>query len=85
MVYLVMETLDVLLHGVNKLCLVLLNSTTNLRSNEEGIELREYSEHFVRIARRSKPVSQPRDDLVLNSSNTFVVCVLSSNPDLAPL
>ena len=80
-----MKTFDVLLYGVDKLCLVLLNSTTDLRSDEESIELREDSEHFVCIARRSKPVSQSRNDLVLNSSNAFVVCILSSDPDFATL
>lgn len=85
MTNLVMQTFDIFLDGINELSLVFLDCATNLRSNEESIELREDSEHFIRIARCSKSVSQSRNDLVFDSRNTFVVCVLRSDPDLTPL
>jgi hypothetical protein len=72
-----MQSFDILLYGFDKLCLILLNSSTDLClsqqtqtqcqildltdlwSHEEGIELREHSEHLVCISRSAQTIAEP--------------------------
>ena len=58
---------------------------THLWSHEQRIELREHSEHLVRVPGRSKSVAQSGDDLVLHPGDMFVVGVLRRHPDLIAL
>ena len=80
--YLVVQSLDVFLDGIDELRLVLLYSATDLRAHEQRVELAEDAEHLVRVTRRAQTVAQARDDLVLDARHALVVCVLCRDPDL---
>lgn len=59
--------------------------TSDLGSNEKSIELAEDAEHLVGVLRASKTISKSRDDVVLDSSNSFVVGSFSSDPNFGSL
>jgi hypothetical protein len=56
--------------------------TSNLRSNEESVELGENAEHFVRVPCSTEAVTKARDDVVLYAGNSLVVGRLGGDPDL---
>ena len=82
---LVVQPLDILLDGIDELSLVLLNSTPNLRANEQRVEFAEHAEHLVRVTSGTQAVTQSCNNLVLYASDAFIVRVLCSNPDFATL
>lgn len=67
-----MQLLNIILYRFYELILILLNSASDLRSDEKSVESREDSEHLRGITCCSKSVSKASNDLILDSSNTLV-------------
>lgn len=68
-----MESFNVILDTLDKLCLVLTDSTSDVRTNKQGIETGKDSEHFIGIFGCSKLISEPGCDSCLNTVNTFII------------
>ena len=47
--------------------------TSNLGSNEECIEFGKDTEHLVRVSGRTQLISESRDNLILDATDSFVV------------
>lgn len=76
---------DILLDRVDQSSLVLLDSSPDLGSDEEGIEFGKCSEHLLSVSSCRKLVAESRNDLILDSGDSVVVSRLSSVPDLGAL
>lgn len=74
---LLMQRLDVILHPLDKLCLVLPDGTTDVRAHKESIEAREYAEHLIGIPGSAQLISQAGSDSCLHSVNAFIIPVFS--------
>lgn len=67
-----MEILDVLLHRIDERGLILLDGSSDLWSHEECIEAGEDSEHLASVSCGSQSISEPGDDLILDSRDPLV-------------
>lgn len=54
-----------------------------LGSHEKRVELGKDSKHFLCIASRSESIPKTRDDLVLDTSHTFIISAFSCDPNLS--
>ena len=78
-----MQRFYVIFHPLHKLGLVFSDGSTNMRSDEQGIESRKYAEHLVGILGCPKLITQSRCDSSLNSVNSLIISVqMKSNWNL---